>query len=57
MKTIFINNENAKRDWYIVDAEGKTLGRPAYPRLSRYLSRRPAASRTMSTRERIPSLR
>jgi large subunit ribosomal protein L13 len=29
MKTIFINNENAKRDWYIVDAEGKTLGRLA----------------------------
>jgi large subunit ribosomal protein L13 len=29
MKTIFINNETAKRDWYIVDAEGKTLGRLA----------------------------
>ncbi len=29
MKTIFVNNENAKRDWYIVDAEGKTLGRLA----------------------------
>ena len=29
MKTIFINDENAKRDWYIVDAEGKTLGRLA----------------------------
>ncbi len=29
MKTIFVNDENAKRDWYIVDAEGKTLGRLA----------------------------
>ncbi|TXH04312.1 MAG: 50S ribosomal protein L13 [Nevskiaceae bacterium] len=29
MKTVFINNETAKRDWYVVDAEGKTLGRLA----------------------------
>lgn len=29
MKTVFINNENAKRDWYVLDAEGVTLGRLA----------------------------
>jgi len=29
MKTFFANAENVKRDWYIVDAEGKTLGRLA----------------------------
>jgi len=29
MKTVFINNENAQRDWYVLDAEGVTLGRLA----------------------------
>lgn len=29
MKTFFANAENVKRDWYVVDAEGKTLGRLA----------------------------
>jgi large subunit ribosomal protein L13 len=29
MKTVFINDETAKRDWLLVDATGKTLGRLA----------------------------
>lgn len=29
MKTISANSETVKRDWYIIDAEGKTLGRMA----------------------------
>ena len=29
MKTFFATNENAKRDWVILDAEGKVLGRLA----------------------------
>lgn len=29
MKTVFINNQNAQRDWYILDADGQTLGRLA----------------------------
>ncbi|WP_188150003.1 50S ribosomal protein L13 [Teredinibacter waterburyi] len=29
MKTISANNETVQRDWYIIDAEGKTLGRMA----------------------------
>ncbi|ULQ45435.1 50S ribosomal protein L13 [Flagellatimonas centrodinii] len=29
MKTVFINNENAQRDWYVLDADGVTLGRLA----------------------------
>ena len=35
MKTFFAKNETVKRDWYIVDASGKTLGR-----LSTELARR-----------------
>ncbi|HEX2667219.1 MAG TPA: 50S ribosomal protein L13 [Gammaproteobacteria bacterium] len=27
MKTFFAKNETVKRDWYVVDASGKTLGR------------------------------
>jgi large subunit ribosomal protein L13 len=27
MKTFFARNETVKRDWYVVDASGKTLGR------------------------------
>ena len=27
MKTFFAKNETVKRDWYVVDATGKTLGR------------------------------
>ncbi|HEV2332518.1 MAG TPA: uL13 family ribosomal protein, partial [Gammaproteobacteria bacterium] len=27
MKTFYAKNETVKRDWYIVDATGKTLGR------------------------------
>src|SRR5512139_2325731 len=29
MKTIFASPERVKRDWYVVDAAGKTLGRLA----------------------------
>jgi large subunit ribosomal protein L13 len=29
MKTFFATNENAKRDWVVLDAEGKVLGRLA----------------------------
>jgi len=29
MKTISMNKETAKNDWYVIDAEGKTLGRMA----------------------------
>lgn len=29
MKTVFINDQNAQRDWYVLDAEGVTLGRLA----------------------------
>jgi large subunit ribosomal protein L13 len=29
MKTFFANNETAKRDWVVLDAEGKVLGRLA----------------------------
>ena len=29
MKTIFANGETAKRDWLLIDADGKTLGRLA----------------------------
>ena len=29
MKTIFVNPENVERKWYLIDAEGKTLGRLA----------------------------
>ena len=29
MKTISANNETAQNDWYVIDAEGKTLGRMA----------------------------
>lgn len=29
MKTFSANSETVKRDWYVVDAEGKTLGRLA----------------------------
>lgn len=29
MKTISANSETVKRDWYFIDAEGKTLGRMA----------------------------
>ncbi len=29
MKTISANPETVKRDWYVIDAEGKTLGRMA----------------------------
>jgi large subunit ribosomal protein L13 len=29
MKTYFATNENAKHEWFVVDAEGKTLGRLA----------------------------
>jgi len=29
MKTIFVNEHDAKRNWYIIDASGKTLGRVA----------------------------
>jgi large subunit ribosomal protein L13 len=29
MKTYFATNENARREWVLVDAEGKTLGRLA----------------------------
>jgi large subunit ribosomal protein L13 len=29
MKTIFINDQTAKRDWYVLDAEGQVLGRLA----------------------------
>ena len=27
MKTFTAKNETVQRDWYVVDAEGKTLGR------------------------------
>ncbi len=29
MKTIFVNEKDQKRDWYIIDAAGKPLGRVA----------------------------
>jgi|SRR5574344_784640 large subunit ribosomal protein L13 len=29
MKTIFVNENDAKKNWYIIDASGKTLGRVA----------------------------
>ena len=29
MKTISMNKETAQNDWYVIDAEGKTLGRMA----------------------------
>ena len=29
MKTFIVKNETVQRDWYVVDAEGKTLGRLA----------------------------
>ena len=29
MKTFFVNSETARRDWLLVDADGKTLGRLA----------------------------
>jgi len=29
MKTISANKETAQNDWYVIDAEGKTLGRMA----------------------------
>lgn len=29
MKTIFVNEKDQKREWWLVDAEGKTLGRVA----------------------------
>jgi large subunit ribosomal protein L13 len=29
MKTVSANNETVRRDWYVVDASGKTLGRLA----------------------------
>ena len=29
MKTISVKPESVKRDWYVIDAEGKTLGRMA----------------------------
>ena len=29
MKTIFINAETVKRDWFVIDAEGQVLGRLA----------------------------
>ncbi|MBO7174919.1 MAG: uL13 family ribosomal protein, partial [Spirochaetaceae bacterium] len=29
MKTIFVNERDAVRNWYVIDAAGKTLGRVA----------------------------
>lgn len=29
MSTVFFNDQTAKRDWYLIDADGKTLGRLA----------------------------
>ena len=29
MKTIFVNEKEQKRDWYVIDAAGKPLGRVA----------------------------
>ncbi|MFA6937950.1 MAG: 50S ribosomal protein L13 [Treponema sp.] len=29
MKTIYVNENDAKKNWYIIDASGKTLGRVA----------------------------
>ena len=29
MKTIFVKEYNQKREWYLIDAEGKPLGRVA----------------------------
>ncbi|MFP5357356.1 MAG: 50S ribosomal protein L13 [Gammaproteobacteria bacterium] len=29
MKTVFINDQHAQRDWYVLDASGQTLGRLA----------------------------
>jgi large subunit ribosomal protein L13 len=29
MKTVFINDQHAQRDWYLLDASGQTLGRLA----------------------------
>jgi hypothetical protein len=30
MKTYSAKPDDVRRDWYLVDAEGKTLGRPQY---------------------------
>ena len=35
MKTFIAKNETVQRDWYVVDAEGKTLGRLAAERARR----------------------
>ena len=29
MKTIFVNEKDQKREWFIIDASGKSLGRVA----------------------------
>ncbi|HHU36058.1 MAG TPA: 50S ribosomal protein L13 [Treponema sp.] len=29
MKTIFVNEQEAKRDWFVIDAQGKPVGRVA----------------------------
>ena len=29
MKTIFVNEQEQKREWFLIDAEGKPLGRVA----------------------------
>ena len=41
MKTFTAKNETVQRDWYLVDATGKTLGR-----LSSELARRPSTPPT-----------
>ncbi len=38
MKTFVAKPETVKRDWYVVDAEGKTLGRLASEIASRYVA-------------------
>ena len=35
MKTFIAKNETVQRDWYVVDAEGKTLGRLSTAALAR----------------------
>ncbi len=49
MKTFVAKPETVKRDWYVVDAEGKTLGRLA----SEIASRLRVASTKQNTLSRI----
>ena len=50
MKTIFIKPQSIERKWYLIDAEGKTLGR-----VDTYLTRKSVITLSSSTQPRQKS--